>query len=127
MYHLCKGVPFTVMAQDHFGGDPRDFSKMVELMIDYLYDTCYNKISGTSLDQWLPVYLDNCRQFIFDALGNGAIWEVQYDGNGDIIDENWIFHHFEYDSIHIFGFLDDMACQTSRPGTSARLLLNLDK
>jgi hypothetical protein len=84
------------MARDHFGGDPRDFSKMCELMIDYLYEKFYNKISGTSLDQWLPEYLDNCRQLIFDALGNGAIWEVQYDANGDIIDENWILHHFEY-------------------------------
>jgi hypothetical protein len=110
LYHLCRGQPFTVMARDHFGGDPRDFSKMCELMIDYLYEKFYNKISGTSLDQWLPEYLDNCRQLIFDALGNGAIWEVQYDANGDIIDENWILHHFEYDSFRIFGFLDDMAC-----------------
>jgi hypothetical protein len=126
LYHLIKGQPFTTIAHDVFGGDPRDFSKMCELMIDHLYENFYNKISGTSLDEWLPDYLDLCRELIHSALGNGAIWEVEYDAHGQVVDENWIIHHFEFDSFRIFGFLDDMALPTSRPGTSARKRFNFE-
>lgn len=57
LYHIIKGTPFTDMARNIFGGDPRRLSEMNELMIDYLYMTFYNKISGRSLEQWVPAYV----------------------------------------------------------------------
>ena len=60
LYHLTKGSPYTDMARNVFGGDPRYFSVMFELAVDHLYYNFYNKISGNSLDQWLPTHLDLC-------------------------------------------------------------------
>ena len=43
MTHLLKGRPYTEMARHTFGGDPREFSKMFNLMVDHLYFTFYYK------------------------------------------------------------------------------------
>jgi hypothetical protein len=74
LYHLMKGSPFTEMARHVFGGDPRHMSSMFDLMVNHLYVHFNNKISGISLDQWIPRYLHQCRQLIYDALGDGAIF-----------------------------------------------------
>ena len=125
MYHMIKADPFTAMAKNIFGGDPRDYSKMCEMMIEHLYTNFYNKISGDSLAQWLPAHLDRCRSLIHNALANGAIWERQVV-NGQVVDEAWIVHHFDYNTFRIFGFLDDMAARTARPGDSARRRLHFN-
>jgi hypothetical protein len=119
LYHMNKGVPFTDMARYPFGGDPRRFSEMKELMIDHLYMTFYHKISGRSLDQWIPAHLNTCRRLIYDALSTGAIEEIDYE-NGEVIDTRLIRHHFDFDSFRPFGFLDDFAIPTARPGISTR-------
>ena len=72
IFHMRKGSPFIEMSET-FGGDAPDFSKMFHLMIDHLYCTFYNKISGTSLTQWIPVHLHCCCQLIFDAVSSRAI------------------------------------------------------
>jgi hypothetical protein len=110
-----KGSPFTEMARHVFGGDPRYMSSMFELMVNHLYLSFYNKISGSSLDQWLPRYLDRCRQLIYNALGDGAIFETEYF-DGEVINQTWIIHHFHFNTFRIFGFLDDFAIPTARPG-----------
>jgi hypothetical protein len=97
-----------------FGGDARDFSKMFHLIIDHLYWTFYNKISGTSLTQWIPVDFHRCRQLIFDAVSSGAIEETE-TMNGVVTQRTLIRHHFEFDSFRPFGFLDDFAIPTARP------------
>ena len=73
LFHMIKGTPFTEMARHTFGGDPRCLSRMYQVMIDHLYLTFYNKISGTSMDQWIPLHLNSCRRLIYDALADGAI------------------------------------------------------
>ena len=105
--------------EDPFGGDPRRFSDMNTLMIDHLYITFYHKISGTSLDQWVPSHVDRCRELIHNALSEGAIEEVDYE-NGEVIDTRLVVHHFDLESFRPFGFLDDFGIPTARPGSSPR-------
>ena len=112
--HLNKGWPFTHMARGWFGGDPRRYTEMFDAMVDHLYITFYNKISGTSLSQWIPRYLGTCRQLVYHALSDGAIWETTYV-DGEIVNEAWILHHFDFETFRIFGFLDDFAIPTARP------------
>lgn len=115
LYHVIKGAPFTEMARFVFGGDPRHYSTMFQLLVDHLYMTFYNKISGTSLEQWIPRYIDECRLLIHNALSTGALHEVVYM-DGEVIDENLILHHFLFEHFRIFGFFDDFAMPCGRPG-----------
>lgn len=78
-------MPFTNMARHTFGGNPRHFPAMKGLMVNYLYITFYHKISGRSLDQWIPAHLNTCRRLIHNALSDGAIEVVDYE-NGEVID-----------------------------------------
>jgi hypothetical protein len=69
------------------------------------------------MSQWIPQKLQLCRRLIYDALSSDAIEEVEYL-SGELVDRRWILHHFHYDLFHIFGFLDDFAMPTTRPGNS---------
>jgi hypothetical protein len=115
---MMKGVPFTDMAHHTFGGDPWHFSTMNVIVINHLYLTFYHKISGRSLDQWIPTGLHTCRRLIYDALSDGAIEEVEYE-NGEVVDTRLIRHHFHFDSFCPFGFLDDFAIPSARPRSLA--------
>lgn len=119
LYHVIKGMPFTEMARYVFGGDPRRLSDANKLFINYGYNTFYNKISGTSLNQWLPSHLNLCRDLIWRDLNDGVIEEIVYE-NGVAVDRTWIMHNFDFDSFRIFGFLDDFGMPTARPGDTAR-------
>lgn len=116
LYHLKKGTPFTDMAMQVFGGNPRHFSYMFYAMNDHLYFTFYHKISGTSLSQWLPNEVDNFRGLIFDRISNTVVRETRRNEDGNIVEEiiNWFDVNFP--SFRIFGFLDDTAFYTARPG-----------
>jgi hypothetical protein len=58
LYNLTKGNLFTVMAHFVFRGDTRRLSEINSLFIEFGYNTFFNKISGTSLEQWIPSHLD---------------------------------------------------------------------
>jgi hypothetical protein len=118
LYHITKGTPFTEMARFVFGGDPRRLSEMNILFINHGYFTFYNKISGHSMNQWLPHSLRTCWRLIYDALSSDAIEEVEFL-EGQVIDRRWILHHFDFDNFCIFCFLDDFAMPTACPGSSA--------
>ena len=118
LFHLMQGTPFTTMARHYFGGDPRRMSDMFEVMVNHIYFNFYNKISGTSLDQWLPAHLHTCRKLIHSALSDGAIHETTV-ANGETVNERWIRHHFDLETFRIFGFIDDFALRTARPGDSS--------
>ena len=122
MYHLIKGVPFTAMAR-LFGGDPRYFSWMFDMMVDHLYNTFYHKISGTSLSQWFPRYVHTCRRLIYDALSDSALFETEYV-NGEVVDSHWIVHHWDWETFRPCAWLDDMAMQTARVGSWTRQIRN---
>ncbi len=118
LYHVTKGTPFTEMARFVFGGDPCRLSEMNTLFINHNYTTFYNKISGYSMNQWIPHMLHTCWRLIYDALSSDAIEEVDFM-DGQVLDRRWILHHFDFDSFCIFGFLDDFSMPTARPGSSA--------
>ena len=104
------------MARHTFGGDPRRFSEMFNLMVDHLYFTFYNKISGTSMDQWVPRYLDRCRTLIYTGLRNSALYEREYVDD-QLVDEMLIYHYWDYQTFRPFGFLNDVALPGARPGS----------
>eukprot|EP00956_Cyclotella_meneghiniana_P018837 scaffold31724_cov60-Cyclotella_meneghiniana.AAC.5 len=118
LYHMIKGAPFTEMSRTVFGGDPRYFSTMFDIMIDHLYLTFYNKISGTSLSQWIPRHLHRCRQLIHDALNSSALYETEYL-NGQAVNETFVYHDFDFDTFRLFGFFDDFGFPCGRPAAAA--------
>ncbi len=73
-----KGVPFTEMASNTFRGDPRNLSKMFDATTDFSYNTFYDEIPGTSLNQWIPSQVHHCWCLINNALSDGALEEDQY-------------------------------------------------
>ena len=121
LYHLRKGMPFTSMARHVFGGDPRRYTPMFRLMVNHLYFTFYNKISGTSLEQWLPRYLDRCRLLVYNALHDTAILRTEHVGE-ELVGAEWIYHTFDFASFRIFGFMDDFAIPAARPSDIFRRL-----
>jgi hypothetical protein len=118
LYHLTKGMPFMEMARFVFGGDSRHLLEMNTLFIYHCYTTFYNKISGYSMNQWILHTLHTCWWLIYDELSSDAIKEVEFM-DGQVLDRQWILHHFDFDCSCIFGFLDDFAMPTACPGSSA--------
>ncbi len=119
LFHMVKGTTFIDMSQQYFGGNPRYMSWMHAAMIDHLYNTFYHKISGGSLEQWIPSHLDQCRRLIHAKVSNGFIQEERYV-NGEVVDADWIHINFDPDRFRVVGFLDDLALETARPGDEAR-------
>jgi hypothetical protein len=58
------------------------------------------------------------QELIFNSLTTGAIEEIHFK-DGQVVDQQWVLHHFEYDSFHVFGFLDNFALPTACPGDLA--------
>jgi hypothetical protein len=117
LYHLKKDMLFTEMAQFIFGGDPCHLSEMNSTFINYGCYQFYNKILGTSMDQWIPGSLHTCCQLIYDALSSDFIEEVEF-GDGQVVNREWILHHFDFASFRIFGFVDDFGMPAACPGNS---------
>ena len=126
LFHLMQGMAFTTIARDYFGGDPQKMSEMFETMVNYIYFTFYNKISGTSLDQRLPSHSDTCRHLIHRSLSNDAIYETTME-NGEIINSRMIRHQFDFEVFRIFEFIDDFAMRTARPGARPLEPMTFDK
>jgi hypothetical protein len=120
LYHLMRGSPFTEMSRHVFGGNPRHFSYMFNVMNEHMYFHFYHKISGMSLNMWLPHEVHRFRRAIYDRLMDGHIEEVRIDENGDEVVEAINVVNFDYASFRIFAFLDDTALDTARPGDSQR-------
>jgi hypothetical protein len=109
-----KGTPLIDMALFIFGGDPHRLSEMNNLFISYGYYAFYNKIFGSSTDQWIPRSLHTCCRLIYDALSSDAIEEVEFD-DGQVANRRWILHHFDFTLFRILGFLDDLGMPTACP------------
>ena len=117
LFHLIKRTTYTEMARHTFGGDPRRFSRMFDAMVDHLYFNFYNKISGTSLDQWIPRYLDTCRSLVHNSLDNGALYKRKYAA-GELLDKTYVEHHFDFDTFCIFVLFDDVVLPTACPSSA---------
>ena len=129
LHHLRKGLPYTTMATEIFGGDPRHYTNMFELVNHHLYYTFYNKISGTSLSQWLPQHVHRCRRLVHNALSDHSIFEAELV-NGRAVNTQWIHQNFDFDTFRIFGFVDGYEMECGRPADVKRsrgILLDLQK
>jgi hypothetical protein len=62
-------------------------------LIQYIF----NKISGTSSEQWMPRDLHLCWQLIYDDLMSGAIEEVTFK-DGQEVNREWILHRFDLET-----------------------------
>ena len=62
------------MNENQFGGDTRRFTYSIRMLTSHLYDTFYHKISGESLQMWIP-HIQNFRYAIWDKLRRGATVE----------------------------------------------------
>lgn len=110
LYWLRKGSSFIEMSSLVFGGDARDFSHMMRLIVHHLYVTFYHKISGDSLRMWTD-YIDDFRLAIYNRLtSNPRWWEMA------VFPDMHAIMDLSYECFRIFGFLDDVEMATSRPG-----------
>jgi hypothetical protein len=75
---LRKGQPFTWMAKYVFGGDPREYTFMVRAFTNHLYETFYHKISGNSMEYWIP-HVHDFRRAIWNRLVRGCVTTIDYD------------------------------------------------
>ena len=129
LFHVRKGMAFTEMARHVFGGDPRRFSAIFDLVNEHLYMKFYNKIAGTSLSQWLPRYVHRCRRLVHSALSDGAIHETQYV-DGELVNEQWITLNYDFETFRPFGFIDDYAMPAAKPANVRRtrgIMLDLQR
>jgi hypothetical protein len=67
------------------------------------------------LNQWLPEKLELCCKLKIHSVSSSAIKEVELEG-GNVIDWQWIWHHFQFESFCLFGFLYHFALPTAHPG-----------
>lgn len=109
LYYIRTGTPFTRMAANTFGGDPRRFTYYIRSITDHLYSNFYNKISGDSMRQWLP-HIQDFRTAIWNKLLDGLVEETRTDGT-EIDYEVYIPLH----TFRVFGWLDDTDMETTRP------------
>ena len=107
--YIRTATPFTRLAQTTFGGDPRKYTYHVRSISDHLYSHFYHKISGDSMQQWVPFVAD-FRRAIWDKLLSGLVNEQHADGS-EIDYEVYI----PFNTFRIFGWLDDTDMQTNRP------------
>jgi hypothetical protein len=97
------------MAQTIFGRDPRLFTHYIRAITDHVYSQFYHKISGDSMQQWIPK-IDSFRGAIWQKLMNGLVNERS--SNGKNVDwQVWI----PFNLFRIFGWIDDTDMQTDRP------------
>ena len=107
-HYIRTGTPFTRMASI-FGGDPRRYTYYTRAITKHIYNHFYHKISGDSMQQWLP-FIGDFRQAIHDKLMDGIIHERQPDSPPT----NWEVY-IPYQTFRVFGWLDDTELQTNRP------------
>ena len=120
LYLLRKGHYFTDMSSAGvFGGDPREFSNIIFWIVNYMYKTFYHKISGHSLNMWLPHWVDEFRYAIWDRFNNGYVEEITTLPYGSTArDLYWL--EVPKEQWRYFGFMDCLGIETCHVGDSLR-------
>ena len=101
----------------HFGGDPRRFTYSIRLICDFIYKNFYHKISGNSMQQWLP-YLNDFRQALWSKVISGGT--IETSAQNDLEMSTLVHVHMPLETFRIYGFLDDTGFRTTAPGREAR-------
>ena len=98
-----------------FGRSSDDWHGLLAFFIDNIYSTFYHKITGNSLQMWTDSdTVDNFREVIWRKTRVSPC-SVQKWLNGDINELDILYIAFEV--FKTFGFIDDTAQRTCRPGS----------
>ncbi len=68
---IATGDPWTRLIDGNFGGEPHHWSYAFQWFINHLFTLFYHKISGRSMELWLP-QINNFKQLIIDRLEKPA-------------------------------------------------------
>jgi hypothetical protein len=82
---------------------------MNSTFINYGYYQFYNKILGTSMDQWIPGSLHTCCQLIYDALSSDSIEEVEF-GEDRLLTDSGFFTILTLPHLEFLVFLMTLVC-----------------
>jgi len=114
---LATGDPWTRLIPGFFGGDVRRWTAAFRWFVNHLFVQFYHKISGESIQMWLG-QIDNFKQVILDRLAQPAhpIERERFDADGHPERAQYVVH-CPLESWRVYGFIDDTAVRTCRPGS----------
>jgi hypothetical protein len=115
----ATGDPWIRLIPGYFGGDVRRWSFGFRWFVNHLFNHFYHKISGRSIEMWLPE-VQNFKQMIVDHLAQPAhTIEVDYyrDLGKQATAHQYIIQIVSVDDWRVFGFINDTAVRTCRPGS----------
>jgi hypothetical protein len=64
---ITTGDPWIQLINGYFGREPRRWSYAFKLFVNHLFTLFFNKISGHSIEMWLPE-MQHFKQLIVDRL-----------------------------------------------------------
>jgi hypothetical protein len=114
---VATGDTWTRLIPGYFGGDVRRWSKGFRWFVDHLFTTFYHKISGESIELWLG-QIEVFKQAILNHLTQPA-----HPIERDLFVEEGHPERAQYiiqcpiESWRVYGFIDDTAVRTCRPGS----------
>jgi len=114
---IATGDPWTRLIPGYFGGDVRRWSEGFRWFINHLFCNFYHKISGESIQLWLGEMME-FKQAILNRLVQPAqpIERELFVEEGHPERAQYVIQ-CPIESWRVYGFLDDTAVRTCRPGS----------
>jgi hypothetical protein len=114
---IATGDPWTRLIPGCFGGDVQRWCKAFKLFVNHLFKQFYHKISGESIQLWLG-QMENFKRIILDPLAQPA-HPIEHDFFVEEVHPERAQYvvHCPIESWRVYGFLDDTAIRTCRPGS----------
>jgi hypothetical protein len=116
---IATGDPWIRLIPGFFGGDVRRWSFAFRWFVDHLFINFFHKISGRSIEIWLPE-MNGFKQSIIERLRQPAHpieMDYYYDAGERDGPNQYIVEVESIDDWRVFGFIDDTAVRTCRVGS----------
>jgi hypothetical protein len=116
---IATGDPWTRLIDGFFGGDPRRWRYAFRLFINHLFVMFYHKISGRSMEIWLPE-INSFKQLIIDRLrqpDHPREMDYYYDMGDRLPPNDYIIDVDSVDDWRVIGFIDNTNVRSCRPGS----------
>jgi len=116
--HITTGFYIYELIPLLFGGDPRPWGRFIDEFYEHLYKKFYHRISGGSLEFFLPRLLSYRIAIWIRLTSQATIQELLFDHNV----ANITISHVDMPMMdqRVAGFLDDMDDDYCRPGEEPR-------
>jgi hypothetical protein len=109
---IATGLSFLAMV-NIFGGNPREYSSIFNWFIDYMFTTFYHKISGRSLEYWIP-HIEYFQSIIHNRLSQPpSAAELAADPTLQFIQVLEV----ALELFRVWAFIDCTDMRTVRPGS----------